>query len=72
MIRTDSAPSGPVVIKPTGLREGDTVAVVATSAGLAVPFPWVYQRGLAVLREEYGLEVREYPTTRTGLRRAPA
>ncbi len=53
-----------MVIKARRLREGDTVAVVATSAGLAVPFPWVYQRGLAVLREDYGLEIREYPTTR--------
>ncbi|WP_152363013.1 S66 family peptidase [Microlunatus speluncae] len=55
-----------MALKPGRLREGDTVAVVATSAGLAVPFPRVYQRGLAVLREEYGLEVREYPTTRLG------
>jgi muramoyltetrapeptide carboxypeptidase LdcA involved in peptidoglycan recycling len=55
---------GAVVIKAERLREGDTVAVVATSGGSAVHFPRVYRRGLAVLREAYGLEVREYPTAR--------
>lgn len=52
-----------MMIKPGRLRAGDTVAVVAASSGSAVMFPRVYQRGLTVLREEFGLNVREYPTT---------
>ncbi|MFE7930390.1 S66 peptidase family protein [Streptomyces sp. NPDC057456] len=43
---------------------GDRVAVVSPSAGLAGLFPRPYELGLERLREEFGLEPVEYPTTR--------
>ncbi|MFF7445120.1 MULTISPECIES: LD-carboxypeptidase [unclassified Streptomyces] len=43
---------------------GDRVAVVSAGAGLPGLFPRPYELGLARLREEYGLEPVEYPTTR--------
>lgn len=45
-------------------RPGDRVAVVSPSAGLPGLFPEVYELGLRRLREEFGLEPVEYPTTR--------
>ncbi|MGC4893206.1 S66 family peptidase [Micromonospora sp. DT31] len=49
---------------PPKPRPGDRVAVVSPSAGLAGLFPHVYELGLRRLREEFGLEPVEYPTTR--------
>ncbi|GGO02966.1 S66 family peptidase [Micromonospora parathelypteridis] len=49
---------------PTKPRPGDRVAVVSPSAGLPALFPHVYELGLRRLREEFGLEPVEYPTTR--------
>ena len=43
---------------------GDRVAVVSPSAGLPAVFPAVYELGLRRLREVFGLEPVEYPTTR--------
>jgi muramoyltetrapeptide carboxypeptidase LdcA involved in peptidoglycan recycling len=43
---------------------GDRVAVVSPSAGLPGLFPRPYELGLARLREHFGLEPVEYPTTR--------
>ena len=43
---------------------GDRVAVISPSAGLPELFPRPYELGLERLREEYGLEPVEYPTTR--------
>ncbi|KND38461.1 S66 family peptidase [Streptomyces acidiscabies] len=43
---------------------GDRVAVVSPSAGLPGLFPRPFDLGLARLREEFGLEPVEYPTTR--------
>ncbi|MDX2825587.1 LD-carboxypeptidase [Streptomyces ipomoeae] len=43
---------------------GDRVAVISPSAGLPELFPRPYELGLKRLREEYGLEPVEYPTTR--------
>ncbi|MFI1720239.1 S66 peptidase family protein [Streptomyces sp. NPDC020489] len=43
---------------------GDRVAVVSAGAGLPGLFPRPYELGLGRLREEYGLEPVEYPTTR--------
>jgi muramoyltetrapeptide carboxypeptidase LdcA involved in peptidoglycan recycling len=40
------------------------VAVISPSAGLPELFPRPYELGLKRLREEYGLEPVEYPTTR--------
>jgi muramoyltetrapeptide carboxypeptidase LdcA involved in peptidoglycan recycling len=43
---------------------GDRVAVVSPSAALPGLFPQVHELGLARLREVFGLEPVEYPTTR--------
>ncbi|MGW0873819.1 S66 family peptidase [Streptomyces sp. NPDC002740] len=43
---------------------GDRIAVVSPSAGLPGVFPRPYELGLERLREEFGLEIVEYPTTR--------
>ncbi|WFF02925.1 S66 peptidase family protein [Micromonospora sp. WMMD964] len=52
------------LIYPPKPRPGDRVAVVSPSAGLPGLFPHVYELGLRRLREEFGLEPVEYPTTR--------
>jgi muramoyltetrapeptide carboxypeptidase LdcA involved in peptidoglycan recycling len=52
-------------VTPGRLRRGDTVAVVSPSWGGPSKFPAIYEQGLAVLREELGLEVREMPNART-------
>ncbi|MFI7607159.1 S66 peptidase family protein [Micromonospora sp. NPDC049366] len=49
---------------PPKPRPGDRVAVVSPSAGLPAIFPEVYELGLRRLRELFGLEPVEYPTTR--------
>lgn len=49
---------------PTKPKPGDRVAIVSPSAGLPAIFPHVYELGLRRLREEFGLEPVEYPTTR--------
>ncbi|SCF36509.1 Muramoyltetrapeptide carboxypeptidase LdcA (peptidoglycan recycling) [Micromonospora viridifaciens] len=49
---------------PARPKPGDRVAVVSPSAGLPGLFPHVYELGLRRLREEFGLEPVEYPTTR--------
>ncbi|MEH0938908.1 S66 family peptidase [Micromonospora psammae] len=54
-----TSPSYPAKPEP-----GDRVAVVSPSAGLPGFFPHVYELGLRRLREEFGLEPVEYPTTR--------
>lgn len=45
-------------------RPGDTVAVVSPSSGLPGILPMPYELGLRRLREDFGLDVVEYPTTR--------
>jgi muramoyltetrapeptide carboxypeptidase LdcA involved in peptidoglycan recycling len=54
-----SAPQYPA--KP---RPGDRVAVLSPSSGLPGLFPVPYELGLRRLRENFGLEAVEYPTTR--------
>ncbi|SBT51941.1 S66 family peptidase [Micromonospora auratinigra] len=49
---------------PAKPKPGDRVAVVSPSAGLPALFPHVHELGLRRLREEFGLEPVEYPTTR--------
>ncbi|MET9700223.1 S66 peptidase family protein [Streptomyces sp. NPDC006529] len=44
---------------------GDRIAVVSPSSGLPGLLPLPYELGLARLREEFGLEPVEYPSTRT-------
>lgn len=46
------------------LKEGDQVAVVSPSSGLPGLFPWVQDLGIKRITEEFGLIVKEYPTTR--------
>ena len=51
------------VIRPPRLHPGDRVAVVAPSQSLAGVYPKVYAAGLASLRDTFGLEVVEFPST---------
>lgn len=46
------------------LTQGDQVAVISPSAGLSGLFPWVQDLGLRRLRDVFGLNPLEYPTTR--------
>ncbi|MCT2593209.1 LD-carboxypeptidase [Streptomyces sp. N2-109] len=55
-------PAAPVY--PPKPRPGDRVAVVSPSGGLPELLPMPYELGLRRLREEFGLEVVEYPGTR--------
>lgn len=50
---------------PAKPRPGDKVAVLSPSAGLPGLFPLPHELGLRRLREDFGLEPVEYPTTRT-------
>jgi muramoyltetrapeptide carboxypeptidase LdcA involved in peptidoglycan recycling len=54
----------PEFVYPPKPAPGDRVAVLSPSAGLPALFPDVYEMGLRRLREEFGLEPVEYPTTR--------
>jgi muramoyltetrapeptide carboxypeptidase LdcA involved in peptidoglycan recycling len=47
------------------LSAGDQVGIISPSADLAGRFPWVLDLGLKRLKEEFGLEAIEYPTTRS-------
>ncbi|MEX1078806.1 MAG: S66 peptidase family protein [Homoserinimonas sp.] len=51
-------------MRPPRLHQGDRVAVVATSWPGSTVFPKPYQYGLAALRDVFGLDVVEYPSTR--------
>jgi hypothetical protein len=51
-------------IKLNKLNKADKVAVLSPSAGLPGLFPWVQDLGLKRLEEDFGLEAKEYPTTR--------
>ncbi|WP_327640293.1 LD-carboxypeptidase [Kribbella sp. NBC_00482] len=46
------------------LQPGDKVAIVSPSRGLPEIFPGPYELGLRRLRDDFGLEPVEYPTTR--------
>ncbi|WP_410789903.1 S66 peptidase family protein [Kribbella sp. C-35] len=46
------------------LKPGDRVAIVSPSGGLPEIFPGPYELGLRRLRDDFGLEPVEYPTTR--------
>ncbi|ANB05810.1 peptidase [Streptomyces ambofaciens] len=50
---------------PPKPSSGDRVAVISPASGLPGLFPRPYELGLERLREEYGLEPVEYPSTRT-------
>lgn len=51
-------------IKLQKLSKGDKVAILSPSKGLPGLFPWVQDLGLQRLRDVFGLEPIEYPTTR--------
>ena len=51
-------------IKPPRLNKGDTVAVISPSWGGPSVYPHVYENGLRVLREHFGLLIKEYPTAK--------
>ncbi|VVB80141.1 LD-carboxypeptidase [uncultured archaeon] len=55
-------------IKPKKLSKGDTVAVLSPSKGLPSVFPHVFDNGLKVLREKFGLKIKEFPTARMNLK----
>ncbi|GAA1591981.1 LD-carboxypeptidase [Kribbella hippodromi] len=46
------------------IQPGDRVAIVSPSGGLPEIFPLPYELGLRRLRDDFGLEPVEYPTTR--------
>ncbi|CAB4947241.1 MAG: LD-carboxypeptidase [Actinobacteria bacterium] len=50
--------------KPKRLAPGDVVAVLSPSWGGPHVFPHVFEAGVRTLRDRFGLEVREYRTTR--------
>lgn len=52
------------LLKPRRLKAGDTVAVLSPSSGLPHRFPRVFDLGLTNLRDELGVRILEYPTTR--------
>jgi muramoyltetrapeptide carboxypeptidase LdcA involved in peptidoglycan recycling len=51
-------------IKPNKLQAGDTVAVLSPSWGGPEMFPHIYENGIKVLEEKFGLKVKEFLTTR--------
>lgn len=53
------------MVHPAPLRPGDRVAVLSPSWGGPAHFQAVYELGLKRLRDVLGLEVVEYPTTRS-------
>jgi muramoyltetrapeptide carboxypeptidase LdcA involved in peptidoglycan recycling len=53
----------PAPARPPRLHPGDVVAVASPSWGGPAAFPHIFEAGLAVLRD-WGLVVRELPTTR--------
>jgi len=53
------------------LKPGDRVAIVSPSGGLPEIFPGPFELGLRRMREDFGLDPVEYPTTRK-LRTSPA
>jgi muramoyltetrapeptide carboxypeptidase LdcA involved in peptidoglycan recycling len=55
--------ASPAAVPPKP-RPGDRIAVLSPAAGLPAVFPHPFELGLRRLREDYGLEPVEYPTTR--------
>jgi len=55
------------MIKPKKLSPGDTIAVISPSSGVPSIFPHVFDKGLEVLKEKFGLKIKEYPTAREGI-----
>lgn len=45
------------------LKKSDRVAIISPSDALSEFFPWVYELGIKRIKENFGLEIVEYPTT---------
>jgi muramoyltetrapeptide carboxypeptidase LdcA involved in peptidoglycan recycling len=61
-------------VKPKRLQRGDTVAIVSSSWGGPHVYPHVFDKGLSVLTNEFGLHAKEMATARmspTDLARQP-
>ena len=54
-------------IKPKKLMKGDTIAVLSPSKGLPSKFPHIFNNGLKILKENFGLKVKEFPTAKMDL-----
>ncbi|MGH7609330.1 MAG: S66 family peptidase [Candidatus Dormibacteria bacterium] len=54
----------PDLVPSSKLAAGDRVAVVSPSFAAPGKFPWIHELAMHRLREEFGLEPVEYPTTR--------
>ncbi len=46
------------------IGKGSTIALLSLSWGGPAEYPWVYEQGVRTLRDVFGFEIREYPTTR--------
>ena len=51
-------------VKPQKLKKGDTIAVLSPSWGGPSVFPDIFDNGLNVLKEKFGLKIKEFPTAR--------
>lgn len=56
-----------MAIKPKKLQKGDTVAVLSPSKGLPSLFPHIFDNGIKILQERFGLKIKEFPTARMSI-----
>lgn len=50
--------------RPLPFKPGDKVAIVSPSSGMPYLFPWVYEQGIARLKDIFQLQPVEFPTAR--------
>jgi muramoyltetrapeptide carboxypeptidase LdcA involved in peptidoglycan recycling len=56
-----------IMIKPNKLNKGDTIAVLSPSKGLPSKYPHIFDNGIRILKEKFGLKVKEFPTAKMDL-----
>ena len=56
-----------MAIKSKKLQRGDTIAVLSPSKGLPSKFPDIFDNGIKILKEKFGLKIKEFPTARMEL-----
>ena len=56
-----------MAIKPNKLQKGDTIAVLSPLKGLPSKFPHIFNNGIKILKEKFGLKIKEFPTARMDL-----
>ena len=56
-----------MAIKSKKLQRGDTIAVLSPSKGLPSKFPDIFDNGIKILKEKFGLKIKEFPTARMDL-----